>query len=73
MKFAEELELKVMKRPENFSMFETDIDRQKEEKDRKSKSIYKKYRNYFIIKERETAHKAGARDKRKELIKRVKQ
>ena len=74
MEWAQQEWYEIAPRPTNFSVFESEeeIDKQDRDDSPRNKEIYQKYRWYFIVKEQKTAKNPGVREKRKQLIKMVK-
>lgn len=55
VKYAQDHGLTIKKKPQNFSDFETEYDVLKEDQDLDNQSIYQDTKDYFIIKEQESA------------------
>lgn len=71
IQFAENNKLVIADRPAWFEVFESEEEIRKQDIDPIWSKTYKKYRDLFIIKEQKTAKNPWVREKRKELIKRV--
>jgi len=71
IQYAENNWLLIASKPSNFSDFETenDIKLEENEKDEINKEIYKKYSNFFIVRERESAKEPYKRPKWRKIIK----
>jgi hypothetical protein len=80
MKYAENKGLPIAKKPKDFkdlyydkdSDHKKDIAREKDEADPYAAEIYRKYKNYYIVTERESAREAGKRKKRRKVISLIK-
>jgi len=73
IEYAHKEKLAIMKKPQDFSDFETakDIFKEDNEKDLHSRRIYQKNRESFIIKESRSAKKPWWRPKRNKLLERI--
>lgn len=73
VEYAKQNKITIANRPTDFAIFETakDIRDEENEQDEFNKSIYKKYKHLYIIKEKESGKVPHIRPKRRELIKRV--
>ncbi len=71
IQYAENNWLLIASKPSNFSDFETenDIKLEENEKDEINREIYKKYSNFFIVRERESAKAPYKRPKWRKIIK----
>ncbi len=74
IEYAEKNWIKIAKRPEDFSDFETEKDLVIEDNDPdiNNRKIYQKYRHLFIVRERESAKEPFKRPKRRKIIEWIK-
>ena len=75
IEFAKNNWLIIASKPNDFSGFETekDIKLEHNEKDEINREIYKKYSNFFIVRERESAKEPYKRPKWRKIIEWIKQ
>ena len=74
IEYAEKQELTIMKKPDDFSDFETEEEIIKEDNtaDLYNRRVFRDNRKYFIIKESKSAKVIGKRPKRKKLVEWIK-